>query len=77
MYYDGASLRLRQQEVEAIVWFLNALLRPTEGFPKGKASKPMKPHHADAVRRCGVEKRQSLKPLTGLQPLLDCLSFKN
>jgi hypothetical protein len=74
---DPAELRLRQQEVEAIVWGLNMILRPTAGFPKGKASKPLPPHHADTVRRCGVESTQNLKPVTGLQPLLDCLRNTN
>jgi hypothetical protein len=74
---DAAELRLRQQEVEAIVWALNAILRPTAGFPKGKVSKPMQPHLTDAVRRLGAEKTKDLKPVTGLDQLLDCLSFKN
>jgi hypothetical protein len=73
----AAELRLRQQKVEGIVWFLDKALRPTVGFPKGKVSKPMPPHHADTVRRRGVESTQNLKPVVGLDPLLDCLSFKN
>jgi hypothetical protein len=76
-HVNGAALRLRQQKVEAIVWALNTLLRPTEGLPKGKASKPMKEHHQEAVRACGVERTQNLKTVTGLEPLLDICSFRN
>jgi hypothetical protein len=71
-----ATVRLQEQEIAEIIWALNWLLRLTAGFPKGKTTRPMKPHHERAVRECGVESTQNLEPVTGLEPLIDMLSFQ-
>ena len=53
--------RLRQQRIEAIIWFLGKLLRPFLAMPRGAATTPMKEHEAAAIAA------------RGLMPLLDCL----
>jgi hypothetical protein len=68
--------RLREQKIEAIIWFLEKLLRPLSVSLKGAATQLMKEHEARTVKRGKwVGSTATCTPVTGIAPLLDILPF--